>query len=56
MTFIEVTGLVIVIIIGVIALVEGVADPAVLLQFNVDGGADQRSSRSWRVSRSPSSR
>src|SRR6188472_1609460 len=38
MTFIEVTGLVIVIIIGVIALVEGVADPAVLLQFNVDGG------------------
>ncbi len=39
MTFIEVSGLVIVIIIGVIALVEGVNDPAVLLQFNTQGGA-----------------
>lgn len=36
MTFIEVSGLIIVMIIGVIALVEGVNDPSVLLQFNVD--------------------
>jgi APA family basic amino acid/polyamine antiporter len=39
MTFIEISGLVIVVIIGVIALVEGVNDPSVLLQFNTDGGA-----------------
>ncbi len=38
MTFIELTGLVIVMMIGVIALVQGVGDPAVLLQFSVDGG------------------
>ena len=38
MTFIEISGLVIVVIIGVIALVEGVNDPAVLLQFNAEGG------------------
>ena len=38
MTFIELTGLVIVVIIGVIALVEGVNDPSVLLQFNAEGG------------------
>ncbi len=38
MTFIEVTGLVIVMIIGVIALVQGVNDPGVLLQFDTDGG------------------
>ena len=38
MTFIEISGLVIVVIIGVIALVEGVNDPAVLLQFNVESG------------------
>jgi len=38
MTFIELTGLVVVVSIGVIALVEGVGDPAVLLQFNVEGG------------------
>jgi basic amino acid/polyamine antiporter, APA family len=39
MTFIEVSGLIIVIIIGVIALVEGVNDPSVLLQFSTEGGA-----------------
>jgi APA family basic amino acid/polyamine antiporter len=39
MTFIEITGLLIVIVIGVIALVEGVGDPAVLVQFNTDGSA-----------------
>ena len=38
MTFIEISGLIIVMIIGVIALVEGVNDPSVLLQFSVDGG------------------
>lgn len=38
MTFIEISGLIIVVIIGVIALVEGVNDPSVLLQFNVEGG------------------
>jgi len=38
MTFIEISGLVIVVIIGVIALVEGVNDPAVLLQFSAEGG------------------
>src|SRR5918997_477573 len=37
MTFIEVSGLVIVMIIGVIALVTGVNDPAVLLQFSAEG-------------------
>jgi len=39
MTFIELSGLVIVVIIGVIALVEGVNDPGVLLQFSTEGGA-----------------
>ncbi|MCU1404054.1 MAG: transporter [Glaciihabitans sp.] len=39
MTFVEITGLVIVVIIGVIALVEGVNDPSVLLQFNAEGGS-----------------
>ncbi|GAB2463882.1 amino acid transporter [Conyzicola lurida] len=39
MTFIEISGLIIVVIIGVIALVEGVGDPSVLLQFNVDGNS-----------------
>ena len=39
MTFIELSGLVIVITIGVIALVEGVNDPSVLLQFATEGGA-----------------
>lgn len=39
MTFIEITGLIIVVIIGVIALVQGVNDPSVLLQFNAEGGA-----------------
>jgi APA family basic amino acid/polyamine antiporter len=38
MTFIELSGLVIVVIIGIIALVEGVNDPAVLLDFNTEGG------------------
>jgi len=38
MTFVEITGLIIVVIIGVIALVEGVNDPSVLLQFNTEGG------------------
>ncbi|SDT18558.1 Amino acid transporter [Friedmanniella luteola] len=37
MTFIELTGLVIVVIIGVIALVEGVNSPSVLLQFSAEG-------------------
>jgi amino acid transporter len=37
MTFIEISGLVIVVSIGVIALVQGVNDPGVLLQFNTDG-------------------
>jgi hypothetical protein len=37
MTFIELSGLVIVIIIGVIALVEGVNEPGVLLQFTAEG-------------------
>ena len=37
MTFIELSGLVIVMIIGVIALVGGVNDPSVLLQFNSGG-------------------
>jgi len=37
MTFVEITGLIIVVIIGVIALVEGVNSPAVLLEFNVEG-------------------
>jgi basic amino acid/polyamine antiporter, APA family len=39
MTFIELSGLVIVVIIGVIAFVEGVNDPSVLLQFSTEGGA-----------------
>ena len=37
MTFIEISGLVIVVIIGIIAWVEGVGDPSVLLQFSTDG-------------------
>ncbi len=37
MTFIELSGLVIVIIIGIIALVEGVNSPSVLLQFSAEG-------------------
>jgi APA family basic amino acid/polyamine antiporter len=39
MTFIEISGLIIVVSIGVIALVEGVGDPSVLLQFDTEGGA-----------------
>jgi len=39
MTFVEISGLVIVVIIGVIALIEGINDPSVLLQFNTEGGA-----------------
>lgn len=39
MTFVEISGLVIVVIIGVIALIEGVNDPSVLLQFTVNDGA-----------------
>ncbi|PRY70571.1 amino acid/polyamine/organocation transporter (APC superfamily) [Glaciihabitans tibetensis] len=39
MTFIEISGLVIVVTIGIIALAEGVNDPSVLLQFNTEGGA-----------------
>jgi APA family basic amino acid/polyamine antiporter len=38
MTFIEISGLIIIVIIGIIALVEGANDPAVLLQFNTEGG------------------
>ena len=37
MTFIELSGLVIVMIIGVIALVQGVNDPGVLLSFTAEG-------------------
>ena len=37
MTFIELSGLVIVMIIGIIALVTAVGDPGVLLQFNTGG-------------------
>ncbi len=37
MTFIELSGLIIVMIIGVIALVEGVNSPGVLLQFTAEG-------------------
>ena len=39
MTFIEITGLVIVVIIGIVALAEGVNDPGVLLQFSAEGGS-----------------
>jgi len=38
MTVIEVSGLIIVMIIGGIALVKGVNDPSVLLQFSTEGG------------------
>ena len=37
MTFVEVSGLVIVVAIGVIALVEGVNDPGTLVQFSAEG-------------------
>jgi basic amino acid/polyamine antiporter, APA family len=37
MTFIEVSGLIVVVAIGVIALVQGVNDPSVLLQFRAEG-------------------
>jgi APA family basic amino acid/polyamine antiporter len=37
MTFIEVSGLIIVVIIGIIALAQGVNDPSVLLQFSAEG-------------------
>ena len=37
MTFIEVSGLIIVVIIGIIALVEGVGEPGVLLEFSAEG-------------------
>src|SRR3712207_564155 len=37
MTFIEVSGLILVMIIGIIALVRGVGDPGVLLQFSAEG-------------------
>ncbi len=37
MTFIELSGLLIVVIIGIIALVTGVNDPSVLLEFSADG-------------------
>jgi APA family basic amino acid/polyamine antiporter len=39
MTFIELSGLVIVVSIGIIALVQGVGDPSVLLQFSTDDGS-----------------
>ncbi|HYO40994.1 MAG TPA: APC family permease [Nocardioidaceae bacterium] len=38
MTFIELSGLIVVVIIGVIALVTGVNEPGVLLEFSGDGG------------------
>lgn len=38
MTFIEISGLIIIMVIGVIALVTGVGDPSVLLQFNAGDG------------------
>jgi APA family basic amino acid/polyamine antiporter len=37
MTFVEVSGLIIVVIIGIIALVTGVNSPGVLLQFSAEG-------------------
>lgn len=37
MTFIEVSGLIIVVIIGIIALVTGVNEPGVLLEFSAEG-------------------
>jgi APA family basic amino acid/polyamine antiporter len=37
MTFIELSGLVVVVVIGVIALVTGVNDPGVLLEFSAEG-------------------
>ncbi|QTE31423.1 APC family permease [Pengzhenrongella sicca] len=37
MTFIEVSGLIIVVIIGIIALVTGVGEPSVLLEFSAEG-------------------
>ena len=37
MTFIEVSGLILVVIIGIIALVNGVNSPGVLLQFSAEG-------------------
>ena len=37
MTFIELSGLVIVMIIGIIALVNGINDPGVLVQFSAEG-------------------
>jgi APA family basic amino acid/polyamine antiporter len=39
MTFIEISGLIIVVIIGIVAWVEGVGDPSVLVQFTADGGS-----------------
>ena len=38
MTFIELFGLAIIMLIGIIALVTGIGDPAVLTQFSVEGG------------------
>lgn len=38
MTFIELTGLLIIMVIGLIALFSGIADPSVLTQFTVEGG------------------
>ncbi|MFQ1002667.1 APC family permease [Modestobacter sp. SSW1-42] len=37
LTFIELSGLVIIMVIGVIALVQGVSDPAVLVEFSGEG-------------------
>lgn len=39
MTFIELSGLVIVMVIGLVALFTGIGDPSVLTQFSVEGGA-----------------
>ena len=38
MTFIELFGLALIMLIGIIALVTGIGDPAVLTQFSVEGG------------------
>ena len=56
MTFIEISGLVIVIIIGVIALVEGVGDPPCCSSSTSRAAQDRLSSRFSPVSRSHSSR
>ena len=42
MTFIELFGLALIMLIGIIALVRGIGDPAVLTQFSVEGGTGSK--------------